>query len=385
MSNEKSLNLDRDKLFLGKKIRFSNETIIKVENKKNKGKTNNNTTYLNRPITFSKYFIKKLNQPDSNFNEKECIYQSFDNSEKEKNETLQNPFCFICGIKVKEKIFYYLINPFQKLGLINELKKLDLIFKRKEEKLEIEEQNFTEVRLCNKCHSTYFKILKPFLKQECKNNIKKMKDNQIEITIKKGDNLPEIYNSNYSNINKNLQLLNNNIQNNMDFQLNNSNEGINNKSVVDNKNNFLDDNENNINVINAGIINNEKMVGINRNYNTFIHSINSKTLNTKIGNNNLYSKITNLNSNDISFNLNKPSDLINNLNFVPQIPLFINNSSINNINQLNNMNIYQNLNQRIGNNFFKSNAINSMKNDDSNAFLNHLDISQILNAKNIKK
>ena len=171
----------------------------------------------------------------------------------------------------------------------------------------------------------------------------------------------------------------------MDFQLNNSNEGINNKSVVDNKNNFLDDNENNINVINAGIINNEKMVGINRNYNTFIHSINSKTLNTKIGNNNLYSKITNLNSNDISFNLNKPSDLINNLNFVPQIPLFINNSSINNINQLNNMNIYQNLNQRIGNNFFKSNAINSMKNDDSNAFLNHLDISQILNAKNIKK
>jgi len=158
MSNEKSLNLDRDKLFLGKKIRFSNETIIKVENKKNKGKTNNNTTYLNRPITFSKYFIKKLNQPDSNFNEKECIYQSFDNSEKEKNETLQNPFCFICGIKVKEKIFYYLINPFQKLGLINELKKLDLIFKRKEEKLEIEEQNFTEVRLCNKCHSTYFKI-----------------------------------------------------------------------------------------------------------------------------------------------------------------------------------------------------------------------------------
>jgi len=212
-----------------------------------------------------------------------------------------------------------------------------------------------------------------------------MKDNQIEITIKKGDNLPEIYNSNYSNINKNLQLLNNNIKNNMDFQLNNSNEGINDKSVVDNKNNFLDDNENNINVINAGIINNEKMVGINRNYNTFIHSINSKTLNTKIGNNNLYSKITNLNSNDISFNLNKPSDLINNLNFVPQIPLFINNSSINNINQLNNMNIYQNLNQRIGNNFFKSNAINSMKNDDSNAFLNHLDISQILNAKNIKK
>ena len=47
-------------------------------------------------------------------------------------------------------------------------------------------------------------LLKPFLKQECKNNIKKMKDNQIENTIKKGDNLPEIYNSNYSNINKNL-------------------------------------------------------------------------------------------------------------------------------------------------------------------------------------
>ena len=212
-----------------------------------------------------------------------------------------------------------------------------------------------------------------------------MKDNQIENTIKKGDNLPEIYNSNYSNINKNLQLLNNNIQNNMDIQLNNSNEGINDKSIVDNKNNFLDDNGNNINVINAGIINNEKMVGINRNYNTFINSINSKTLNTKIGNNNLYSKITNLNLNDISFNLNKPFDLINNLNFVPQIPLFINNSSINNINQFNNMNIYQNLNQRIENNFFKNNVINNMKNDDSNAFLNHLDISKILNAKNIRK
>ena len=98
----------------------------------------------------------------------------------------------------------------------------------------------------------------------------------------------------------------------MDFQLNNSGEGINDKSVVDNKNNFLDDNENTINVINAVIINNEKIVGINRNYNTFINSINRKTLNTKIGNNNLYSKITNLNSNDISFNLNKPFDLINN-------------------------------------------------------------------------
>ena len=101
------------------------------------------------------------------------------------------------------------------------------------------------------------------------------------------------------------------------------------------------------------------MTGINRNYMTFINSANNKVLNDQIDKNNFYSKITNLNLNDISFNLNKSFGLINNLKFPPQIPSFIQNSSNINISQLNNINVSEN-------NFFKKNAIN----DDLNTFLN---------------
>ena len=114
------------------------------------------------------------------------------------------------------------------------------------------------------------------------------------------------------------------------------------------------------------------MTGINRNYMTFINSANNKVLNDQIDKNNFYSKITNLNLNDISFNLNKSFGLINNLKFPPQIPSFIQNSSNINISQLNNINVSENIKQGFENNFFKKNAIN----DDLNTFLN---------AKNIKQ
>ena len=388
MSNEQTFNLNRDILFLGKKIKFSNET-TEEQNKKNKYKIyKNKKTYLSRPITYSEYFNKKLNQEDFNFNEKEYIYQNFDNSKKDKNEIIQSPFCFICGIKVEDKEHNYLINPLQKLRLINELKKLGLILSRKKEgKSLIEEKNFTEVRLCKNCLLTYFKILKPFLKQEYENNIQKMKNSQIESPIKKEVNLSDIYNNNYSNRNKNIQLLNNNIQNNMNIKLNDSNRGINSKSQIDNFNNFSYDTTNIItklnenNIINDDINKNRSIPDIKRNYMAFLNYTNNKALNPQINNNNFYSNISNLNSNDIRFNLNKSIDLNNNLNFVPQKSSFIHNSSNNNINQFNNINNFQNFNQNIENNSFINNTIN----DNLSTFLNNLDILQKHYSKNINQ
>ena len=380
MSNEKSFNLNGDISFLGKKIKFSNETTAQEKNKKNKFKIYkifNNKKYLTKPKTHAEYLDKKL----SNFNEKESLYQNFDHSEKEKTKILQSSFCFICGSFDKDNEYIYLINPLQKMGLINELKKIEVILARKgEENLLDEEQSFSEVRLCKKCHLTYFKILKQILKQECENNIRNMNNNQIENQIRKSFYLPEIYNNNYSNGNKNLQLLNIDTRNNSDIKLNNSNGGINDNNIVDNNKNFLDDiinigtklNENNIDIINDDINKNGSMTGINRNYMTFINSANNKVLNDQIDKNNFYSKITNLNLNDISFNLNKSFGLINNLKFPPQIPSFIQNSSNINISQLNNINVSENIKQCFENYFFKKNAIN----DDLNTFLN---------AKNIKQ
>ena len=94
------------------------------------------------------------------FNEKEYIYQNFDNSKKDKNEIIQSPFCFICGIKVEDKEHNYLINPLQKLRLINELKKLGLILSRKKEgKSLIEEKSDCFVSML-KCLNI-FSLLSP--------------------------------------------------------------------------------------------------------------------------------------------------------------------------------------------------------------------------------
>ena len=142
MSNKKSFDLNGDILFLGKKIKFSNEAISHKKIKKNKFKIDNNKKYLTRPITHSEYFDKKL----SNLNEKESIYQNFDHSEKEKNKILQSSFCFICGSLDKDNEYKYLINPLQKWCLINELKKLDLKLARKRDaNLLNEEQSFSEL------------------------------------------------------------------------------------------------------------------------------------------------------------------------------------------------------------------------------------------------
>jgi hypothetical protein len=372
MLNEKSLNLKGDILFLGKKIKCSNKAIAQEKNKKNKFKIYNNKKYLTRPITQSEYLDKNL----SNFNVK-----------KENNKIFQSSFCFICGSLVKYNEYKYLLNPLQKLRLTNELKKIDLILAGKREEILLnEEQSFSEVRFCNKCHLTYYIILKLILKQEYENNITNMKNNQIENQIRKSSYIPEIYNNNYSNGNKNLQLLNNNIQNNSDIALNNSNEGIgiNDIIIVDNNKNILDDiislgtilNENIIDIINNDINKNGNITDINRNYKTFINSANNKILNDQIDKNNLIFKVRNLNLNDISLNLNKSFGLNNNLNFAPQIQSFIQNSSNNNISQLNNINLSENINQGFETDFFKNNAINIMENDDLNTFLNDQNIKQ---------
>jgi hypothetical protein len=113
----------------------------------------------------------------------------------------------------------------------------------------------------------------------------------------------------------------------------------------------------------------------------FLNYTNNKALNPQINNNNFYSNISNLNSNDIRFNLNKSIDLNNNLNFVPQKSSFIHNSSNNNINQFNNINNFQNFNQNIENNSFINNTIN----DNLSTFLNNLDILQKHYSKNINQ
>ena len=377
MSNEKSLNIN--KFFLGKKCKFSNETTTKDENNKNEDKIYNNISNLNKPISDSRYFKNKLIQQDLNLKERE-------------NEIFQCRFCFICGNIVEDDEYKYLINPLQKFYLIN---KLSLILpKNIEEKLLIEEQNFSEIRLCKKCHLYYFKILKPFLKQECENNMKAKKESQFENPIRKGINLPEICTNNNSNENKVLQLLNNDIKNNLDIKLNNSNKGINDKRIFDNNNNYFYEmnnilkklkENNNANIINNDINKNEKMTDINRNYMTFINSLYNKELNSEINYNNFHPKITNLN--DILFNLNNSFTSNNNLNFFPQFPSFIQNSSNNNINQLNNINISQNLNQGFLKKLSKDNNIISNKNENDNlsSNLNFLDNLQKLNAKIMKQ
>ena len=173
----------------------------------------------------------------------------------------------------------------------------------------------------------------------------------------------------------------------MNIKLNDSNRGINSKSQVDNFNNFSYDTTNIItklnenNIINDDINKNRSIPDIKRNYMAFLNYTNNKALNPQINNNNFYSNISNLNSNDIRFNLNKSIDLNNNLNFVPQKSSFIHNSSNNNINQFNNINNFQNFNQNIENNSFINNTIN----DNLSTFLNNLDILQKHYSKNINQ
>ena len=394
MSNKKSSNMKKDILFLGKKTAYPPKT-KKEKFKKNKFLINNNINNLTKPDEFSDNFDKKFTEQSLNFNGSNYICQDCLNSHKEKNEFFENYFCFICGKFVRDNEFNYLINPLQKIALINELKKYGIILsEKKEEKLSFEEQKYNEIRICKNCHLAYFKIIKPFLKLEYDNNIIKLKDNNknpIENPIKKEVSFSEMSNNNYSNEIINPNLFNNNISNNIDIKLkdNSIDEKINIKSIIDNNNNFNNISNidfqpflfSNINQVKEDFNSSRHINELTNNYLGFINSINKKTVNTDIGNNNLYTNIKNLNSNNIFYNLNEMNNS-NNLNNVPRIPSIIQNSSNNNINELNNINIFQNLNRNIYNNSYKEDVINK-KNDD--VFLNYIDMIQELNAQNIKQ
>ena len=386
MSYKNSLNLSKDILFLGKKTKY----LIKAareETKINKNLVYKSTNNLARPDIYL--------DKSHNFYEKKLIFQNCHKSHKKKNKVFENSFCFICGIFVEDDQYNYLLNPLQKQHLINELNKYGVILsKKKEDEFSLKQQKDIKIRICNNCHLSYFKIIKPFLKQGCEINIIKLKDNnsksQIENPKKKEVNFSLMSTNNCVNEILNSKLFNNNNQDNIDIKLNNCNisDKINAKNIIDNNNNFI----NNISKLDLFHLtklnqNQEKdkinkdlyINGLNNNYLEIINNTSNKTLNSEKDNNNLYSKMKNINPNNIMINLNKNYNSNNNLNYAPKTPLIIQNY---NIKELNSVNMFQNLKPNISNNSF-INDLNIKKNDDS--FLNYIDMIQKLNTQNIKQ
>ena len=384
MSYKKSISLNKDKMFLGKKTKSTK--IAKEEFKKNKFVINNLNNLARQDACSTEQI---LNFDGSNYICQDCL-----NSHKEKNRFLGTSFCFICGIFVKDDEYNYLIDPSQKICLINELNKYGIIFpEKKEDKISLEEQRDIKIGICNNCHLAYYKIIKPYLMQDCENNLIKLKDknsnSQIGNPTKKEVKFSEIPNNNYSKEEINSKLFNINIQDNIGNNLNNNNiyDKINEKTINVNNNNFINNNSKldafnltqfNQNQANDDDINkNEYINAFNNNYLSFINNTSNEALNLEKDNNNLNSKIKNITSNNILPNLNNSNDSNNNLDYASKIPLIIQNY---NINELNNINMLQNLKPSISNNFFK-NDLNCEKNDD--IFIIYIDMIQRLNAQNI--
>lgn len=228
MSYKKSISLNKDKMFLGKKTKSTK--IAKEEFKKNKFVINNLNNLARQDACSTEQIL--------NFDGSNYICQDCFNSHKEKNRFLGTSFCFICGIFVKDDEYNYLIDPSQKICLINELNKYGIIFpEKKEDKISLEEQRDIKIGICNNCHLAYYKIIKPYLMQDCENNLIKLKDknsnSQIGNPTKKEVKFSEIPNNNYSKEEINSKLFNINIQDNIGNNLNNNNiyDKINEKTI----------------------------------------------------------------------------------------------------------------------------------------------------------
>ena len=444
MSNENDKEKKDIKInfsFIGKKNKSSNSfntslDVLKSKNDSHICKNCQNQDYMRKCQKCSNYYCNKCNEqifyfPKNKKKENEYICHNCCNNEiiKKKSENLKKS-CFICDEYINEKNNYkYLVNQTQKINFKNELNNKGINIEEKEDDL-INNNIFSIISICNKCHSTYSELIEEILSQNYEDKIKneQLENNNIidEITNiishkkKNNLNLNNLNKEKYYNPNKNaIQQKINLIQKNEEIKskLNNSNV---NKNFIQNTNDnklFLNainnyNNENIENIIqNYDIIKNDMKEKKNKeslndfnnqnnknniqNINNCINSIKNieNNFNLKlIDNNDLiipnFNCDSNSNSNDkFNFNLNKNQNIFNNIDFLNYInnlnslklPLNQNLNenninNINNINQIDNKNIINNLNQipdnKNGNFEYDISQIN--KNINTNNYLNEL-------------